>query len=62
MIVTVVARSAPAGPAAGAGAATDTVARGNVLSARRFAYWVMVACGLPMAACQFTMSRWVDSQ
>src|SRR5262245_52347694 len=63
VIVTVVARSAPAGPAwvvVVAVAEMDDV--GSVCSACRLAYWLSVPFGWPSDLPQFTTSGWVDSQ
>ena len=62
VIVTAVTRLAPSGPDRHEVVArARTAARGSELSARRLAYWLSLACGLPIA-CQFTVSRCVDSQ
>src|SRR5207302_3828048 len=63
VIVTVVARSAPSGPArltVPEVAVTDEA--GSVCSPVRFAYWLRVPCGWPRVLLQFTTSAWVDSQ
>src|SRR6266566_7036554 len=63
VIVTVVARSAPAGPAWCVVAAVAViVACGSVCSCCRLAYWESVPCGLPSVFDQFVTSCWVDCQ
>src|SRR6266851_2576016 len=63
VIVTVVARSAPAGPACVAVAAVAEMAdAGSVCSDCRLAYWESVPCGWPSDFVQLTTSGWVDSQ
>src|SRR5215467_2877838 len=63
VMVTVVARSAPSGPAwvvVVAVAEMDEV--GSVCRACRLAYWLRVPFGWPRDFFQFTTSGWVDSQ
>src|SRR5262249_37578885 len=63
VIVTVVARSAPLGPAwltVLAVAVTEDCAR--VCRPVRFAYWETLPCGWPRVLDQLTTSGWVDSQ
>src|SRR5215472_10595311 len=63
VIVTVVARSAPSGPAwLTVLEVAVTVEFGSVCSPVRFAYWERVPCGWPSVFVQFTTSGWVDSQ
>src|SRR5262245_24413990 len=62
-IVTVVARSAPSGPAwltVLDVAVTDEA--GKVCRPVRLAYWDSVPCGWPSVLLQLTASGWVDSQ
>src|SRR5262249_14175850 len=63
VMVTVVARSAPAGPAwLTVLAAAETDDCGSACRPVRFAYWESVPCGWPSVLDQFTASGWVDSQ
>src|ERR1051326_3673028 len=63
VIVTVVARSAPAGPACVVVEAVAEMADcGSACSDCRFAYCERVPCGWPSVLDQLTTSGWVDSQ
>ena len=63
LIVTVVARSAPSGPACRTVAAVaETPVLGRVCSALRLAYWLMMPCGRSSDLAQLVTSGWVDSQ
>src|SRR5262249_4930565 len=63
VIVTVVARSAPAGPAwVVVAAVAEMDDCDSVCSACRLAYWLSVPFGWPSDFFQFTTSGWVESQ
>src|SRR5579875_3323595 len=63
VIVTVVSRSAPAGPAwSTVAAVAETPPCGSVRRPVGSAYWVIVACGWPSVLDQSTTSGVVDSQ
>src|SRR5215469_347510 len=63
VIVTVVARSAPSGPACVAVVAVAEMELcGSVCSDCRLAYCDSVPCGWPSVFVQFTTSGWVESQ
>src|SRR5215467_5379519 len=63
VIVTVVARSAPSGPACDAVVAVAEIDDcGSVCSACRLAYVLTEPDGWPSVFVQFTTSGWVDSQ
>src|SRR5262249_39468376 len=63
VIVTVVARSAPLGPAwLTVLEVAVMVEAGSVCSPVRFAYWDTVPCGAPSVLDQSTTSGWVESQ
>ena len=63
VIVTVVARSAPSGPAwLTVLEVAVTAESGSACSPVRFAYWLTVPTGWPSDLPQLTTSGWVDSQ